>query len=63
MPTLLHVKHANGTYGKERFFRLPARGRYVGPTHEAFIADRARRGTLPGVVFDELGKIARGLPT
>jgi tetratricopeptide (TPR) repeat protein len=52
----LHANHAGGSYGKERFFRLPARGRYVGPTHEAFIADGARSGTLPGVVFDELAK-------
>jgi tetratricopeptide (TPR) repeat protein len=52
----LHANHAGGSYGKERFFRLPARGRYVGPTHEAFIADGARSGTLPGVVFDELVK-------
>jgi len=54
----LHVKHVGGTYAKERFFRLPARGRYVGPTHEAFISEGARIGTLPGVLFEELPKSA-----
>jgi hypothetical protein len=52
----LHVRHVGGSYGKERFFRLPARGRFVGPTHEAFISDGARSGTLPGIVFEELPK-------
>ncbi|MCA9876410.1 MAG: hypothetical protein KC442_01465 [Thermomicrobiales bacterium] len=53
----LHVQHADGTYGKERLFRLPARGAWEGPTHEAY----ARGGvvaTLPSIVFDELGKDA-----
>jgi tetratricopeptide (TPR) repeat protein/predicted GH43/DUF377 family glycosyl hydrolase len=54
----LHVNHVGGVYGKERFFRLPARGHYVGPTHEAFIASGARVGTLGGIEFDELGKSA-----
>ena len=52
----LHVKHVNATYGKERFFRLPARGQYIGPTHEAFIRDGGESETLEGVLFDELGK-------
>lgn len=54
----LHVRHMGDTYAKERFFRLPARGRYVGPTHEAFISEGARIGTLPGVLFDEIPKSA-----
>ena len=53
---VLHVAHANGTYAKERFFRLPVRGRYVGPTHEAFISDGGLAGTLEGIRFDELAK-------
>jgi len=53
---VLHVAHANGTYAKERFFRLPVRGRYVGPIHEAFFSDAAPTGTLEGVRFDELAK-------
>jgi tetratricopeptide (TPR) repeat protein len=52
----LHVKQANGTYGKERLFRLPARGQYAGPTHEAFIRDGGSSETLEGVVFHELDK-------
>jgi predicted GH43/DUF377 family glycosyl hydrolase/tetratricopeptide (TPR) repeat protein len=51
----LHVKHVNGVYGKERIFRLPVRGRYAGPTHEAFLRE-GETGTLAGVTFDELGK-------
>jgi tetratricopeptide (TPR) repeat protein len=55
--TALHVKHAGGTYGKERLFRLPARGAFVGPTHEAFIkSDGGGSVTLEGMHFDELGK-------
>lgn len=52
----LHVKHAAGAYGKERFFRLPARGHYVGPTHEAFIKTAGESLTLDDIIFDELGK-------
>ncbi|MFN8590994.1 MAG: glycosyltransferase [Thermomicrobiales bacterium] len=53
----LHVKFSSGTYGKERFFRLPAHGRFVGPTHEAFIREGGNGSeTLEGVTFDELGK-------
>jgi hypothetical protein len=54
----LYVRHLDGTYGKERFFRLPARGRYVGPTHEAFIQDGNRVEVLEEVRFDELAKTA-----
>jgi hypothetical protein len=52
----LYVKHVDGTYGKERFFQLPARGRYVGPTHEAFIRDGHCVEVLEEVRFDELAK-------
>lgn len=52
----LYVKHVDGTYGKERFFRLPARGRYVGSTHEAFIRDGDCLAILEGVQFEELAK-------
>ncbi|MCD6029165.1 MAG: uncharacterized protein K0S78_1339 [Thermomicrobiales bacterium] len=53
---VLHVKHEGGTYGKERCFRLPARGQFVGPTHEAFIVAGGGSATLEGVRFAELGK-------
>ena len=32
------------------------RGRYVGPTHEAFFSDAGPTRTLKGVRFDELAK-------
>ena len=53
----LHVQHEAGTYGKERFFRLPARGSWHGPTHEAY-SGGGPTATLPQLVFDELGKDA-----
>ena len=53
---VLRVMHVEGTYGKERFFRLPAAGSYVGPTHEAFVQPSATVELLDGVWFDELGK-------
>lgn len=51
---VLMVPNIDGTYSKERIFRLPARGHYVGPTHEAFILDDgASRGELEGAWFTE----------
>lgn len=51
---VLMVRQADGSYAKERIFRLPARGHYHGPTHEAFILDEgARRSMLEGVTFTE----------
>lgn len=52
---VLYVMKQDGSYAKERFFRLPVRGTFVGPTHEAF----ERQGTmeiLSGVEFSELEK-------
>ena len=46
------VRHDSMTYEKERFFRLPARGHYVGPVHEAWITeDGASRGTMPATMM------------
>jgi tetratricopeptide (TPR) repeat protein len=53
----LHVMHAAGAYGKERFFRLPARGSWQGPTHEAYTGG-GPVATLQQIVFDELEKDA-----
>jgi tetratricopeptide (TPR) repeat protein len=56
---VLMVHNVDGSYEKERFFRLPVRGHYVGPTHEAFITDPgATRGTLSAdlITFTELPK-------
>lgn len=51
---VLMVPHADGTYAKERIFRLPARGHYYGPTHEAFILDEgSSRSILEGATFTE----------
>ena len=57
---VLYVAHANGTYAKERFFRLPVRGCYVGPTHEAFNSGGSLPGMLEGVRFEELAKSEEG---
>jgi hypothetical protein len=45
-----------GAYAKERLFRLPARGRFSGPTHEAFLGFESRRTTLERARFVELPK-------
>jgi hypothetical protein len=45
---------ADGAYRKERFFRLPSTGSYVGPTHECWIGPS--RSALTGAAFRELGK-------
>ena len=55
----LLVAYEGGSYAKERLFRLPAKGRWSGPTHEAYIGPRG--GILPGVTFTELPKDAMTL--
>jgi tetratricopeptide (TPR) repeat protein len=41
-------------YWKEKFFRLPARGRFVGPVHEYFQVDEGSTiGNLSGITFTE----------
>jgi tetratricopeptide (TPR) repeat protein len=47
-----------GTYAKQRLYRLPAAGAYVGRTHEAFIQRHGSRGTLEGATFSEIPKDA-----
>ncbi|HEU5433709.1 MAG TPA: glycosyltransferase, partial [Thermomicrobiales bacterium] len=53
------IAYADGSYAKERFFRMPARGRYFGPTHEAYFHN-GRRGDLAGPIFTEEPKSAEG---
>ena len=53
---VLTVQHEGGYYAKERFFRLPARGRFVGLTHEAFIPDGTEYRLVPEVRFTEVPK-------
>lgn len=46
--------HVNGTYSRERIFRLPTKGKFVGQVHEEW-----RGGVtslMPGFLFDELPK-------
>lgn len=54
---VLRVMQADGSYAKDRFFRLPLRGQWVGPTHEAFI-NPGTSETLPAslVTFAERAK-------
>jgi glycosyltransferase involved in cell wall biosynthesis len=54
--TLLLVSHDSQTYAKERFFRMPAPGCFVGPTHEYFAQAEGTRGYLAGVRFREESK-------
>lgn len=54
---MLHVWADDHSYAKPRLFRLPAKGKYVGPTHEAWVADPgSTTGTLEGITFSELPK-------
>ena len=54
---VLLVSHEDGSYAKERIFRLPAKVTWKGPTHEA--VDGKREGdsaVLAGLRFSELPK-------
>jgi tetratricopeptide (TPR) repeat protein len=53
---VLMVMDAGGTYAKERFFRLPARERFSGPTHESFPSYKVGVRTLEKARFIELPK-------
>jgi len=52
---VLRVMQADGSYAKDRFFRLPLRGQWVGPTHEAFLCTGTTE-LLEGVTFRERAK-------
>ncbi|WP_203230792.1 tetratricopeptide repeat protein [Agromyces humi] len=53
----------DGTYGKERLFRLPSKGRFVGPTHECYLPQDEVRGTLDAATFLEIAKSPAELRT
>lgn len=55
---VLHVSVEDASYAKERMLRLPAtEQRWVGPTHEALVGQRAgESAVLAGVRFRELPK-------
>lgn len=55
---VLMMFSSNGEYAKERCFRLPAKQRFEGPTHEAYPAYLGTVGTLAGARFHELDKSA-----
>src|SRR5262249_31138857 len=52
----LLVFEEGARYAKERFFRLPARARFTGPTHEAFPSYEVGARTLERARFRELPK-------
>jgi len=59
---VLMVAIEDGSYAKERIFRLPARVRWMGPTHEAVDGkNEADNKVLAGVTFSELPKDAAAL--
>lgn len=53
---VLMVMDASGTYAKERVFRLPAKARFTGPTHESYPSYQVGTRTLDLVRFVELPK-------
>jgi tetratricopeptide (TPR) repeat protein len=56
---VLLVAAADGSYAKERIFRLPAKVAWKGPTHETVMGLRAGDSALlPGAWFSELPKDA-----
>lgn len=40
-------------YSKPRIFRLPAKGRWRGPTHEVYVGDNVTVNDAPGLTFSE----------
>lgn len=53
---VLYVSDEDGTYLKERFFRLPMPVRWRGPTHESFAAFEVGTRVLSQAIFRELPK-------
>jgi len=54
---VLLVPHESGSYTKERFIRLPTKGRWIGPCHECFVLPPgATKTTLRNSTFSELPK-------
>ncbi len=53
---VLMMSNEGREYAKERCFRLPARARFRGPTHESFPSYKVGSRTLELATFTELGK-------
>lgn len=49
--SMLHVWSADGSYCKPRIFKTPRLGRYVMPTHEAYVVDGGKAETVPPTVM------------
>jgi tetratricopeptide (TPR) repeat protein len=58
---MLMMSSKDGSYVKERFFRLPTRVRWSGPTHESFPSYKVKRRVLGKGFFHELPKSASAL--
>lgn len=58
---VLMLPYEDGSYAKERCFRLPARARFYGPTHEVFPAYKVGMRTLQRARFRELAKSPEAL--
>lgn len=53
------ASEVNGFYHKERLFKLPILGRYIGPTHEYFDTTGLNSSIFKGISFSELPKSKR----
>ncbi|HEU4582211.1 MAG TPA: glycosyltransferase [Polyangiaceae bacterium] len=58
---VLMMSSADGSYAKERCFRLPARERFSGPTHESFPGYAVGAITVEHACFEELAKSPEAL--
>ncbi|MBE9094462.1 hypothetical protein [Tychonema sp. LEGE 07203] len=52
------VYHTNKTYCKEKLFRIPTTGKYIGATHEYFDCGSGIRTFLEAIAFSEVPKTA-----
>ena len=59
----IEVLSKDGSYAKERFFRLPFADRFVGCAHERVIAKHCKKSLLTCMCFDELPKTREQLRT
>jgi tetratricopeptide (TPR) repeat protein len=59
----LMIAHESGIYVQPRFFKLPAPGRFEGPTHEAYPASALGAATLTKCIFRDKPKSPAQLRT
>lgn len=53
---VLLIPAIQGHYSKERIFRLPAKGRWIGPSHEAYVVSGSNQRTIEWAAFHEIPK-------